>query len=162
MPDGRVDVVIIGSGAGGGTMARSLAETSARILVIERGDYVPQEDENWSPDAVWRQLRRESPVFFQKHGYGPGFWAVTRYDDVVRLSSDRRLSSSGGRSTTGTPAAPDSAIADILVCTDPPRHTGRWTSSLPRRADPRLGAPGAPRLTAGGALAWGRRHLLRA
>jgi cytochrome P450 len=75
------------------------------------------------PHAVWTHLRDEAPVFFQKHGYGPGFWAVTRYSDVVRLSSDRRLSSSGGRSTTGTPAAPDSAIADILVCTDPPRHT---------------------------------------
>lgn len=75
------------------------------------------------PHAVWTQLRREAPVFFQNHGYGPVFWAVTRYDDVVRLSSDRRLSSSGGRSTTGTPAAADAAIADILVCTDPPRHT---------------------------------------
>jgi cytochrome P450 len=75
------------------------------------------------PHAVWTFLRRKAPVFFQQHGYGPGFWAVTRYEDVVRLSSDRRLSSSGGRSTMGTPAAPDSAIADILVCTDPPRHT---------------------------------------
>ncbi len=75
------------------------------------------------PHAVWSLLRREAPVFFQKHGYGPGFWAITCYDDVVRLSSDRRLSSSGGRSTTDTPAGPDSTIADILVCTDPPRHT---------------------------------------
>jgi cytochrome P450 len=75
------------------------------------------------PHAVWSQLRREAPVFFQKHGYGPGFWAITKYDDVVRLSSDRRLSSSGGRTTTGTPSAPDSSVADILVCTDPPRHT---------------------------------------
>jgi choline dehydrogenase-like flavoprotein len=51
------DVIIIGSGAGGGTMARALAETGARILVIERGDVVPAEDENWSPAAVWQQLR---------------------------------------------------------------------------------------------------------
>jgi choline dehydrogenase-like flavoprotein len=51
------DLVIIGSGAGGGTMARALADTGARILVLERGDFVPQEDQNWSPDAVWRQLR---------------------------------------------------------------------------------------------------------
>ncbi len=53
----RYDLVIIGSGAGGGTMARSLAGTSARILVLERGDFVPQEDENWSPEAVWKDLR---------------------------------------------------------------------------------------------------------
>ena len=53
----RFDIIIIGSGAGGGTMAHALSETGARILILERGDFVPQEDENWSPDAVWRQLR---------------------------------------------------------------------------------------------------------
>jgi choline dehydrogenase-like flavoprotein len=51
------DIVIIGSGAGGGTMAHALSATGARILILERGDFVPQEDENWNPDAVWRQLR---------------------------------------------------------------------------------------------------------
>ena len=54
------DLVIIGSGAGGGTMAHALAESGARILVLERGDFVPQEEENWSPDAVWKQLRYRS------------------------------------------------------------------------------------------------------
>ena len=38
------DVIIIGSGAGGGTMAHALAPTGARILILERGDFVPQED----------------------------------------------------------------------------------------------------------------------
>jgi choline dehydrogenase-like flavoprotein len=51
------DVVIIGSGAGGGTMAYALSTTAARILVLERGDFVPQEAENWSPQAVWKDLR---------------------------------------------------------------------------------------------------------
>jgi choline dehydrogenase-like flavoprotein len=51
------DMIIIGSGAGGGTMARALADSGARILVIERGAAVPQEQENWSPEAVWKQLR---------------------------------------------------------------------------------------------------------
>ncbi len=54
------DIVIIGTGAGGGTMARALSATDARILVVERGDFVPQEDENWSPDAVWRRLRYQT------------------------------------------------------------------------------------------------------
>jgi choline dehydrogenase-like flavoprotein len=49
--------VIIGTGAGGGTMARALAGSGARILVVERGGAVPQEQENWSPEAVWKQLR---------------------------------------------------------------------------------------------------------
>ena len=51
------DVVIIGSGAGGGTMAQALSGTEARILIVERGDFVPREEANWSPEAVWKQLR---------------------------------------------------------------------------------------------------------
>jgi choline dehydrogenase-like flavoprotein len=51
------DIIIIGSGAGGGTMAFALAGTGARILILERGDFVPQEDENWSAEAVWKELR---------------------------------------------------------------------------------------------------------
>jgi len=51
------DVIIIGTGAGGGTMAHALAGTGARILLVERGDFVPQEDQNWSPEAVWKDLR---------------------------------------------------------------------------------------------------------
>jgi cholest-4-en-3-one 26-monooxygenase len=75
------------------------------------------------PHAVWTHLRTNAPVFFQTHAVGPGFWAITRYEDVVRLSSDPRLSSAGGRSTIAEPAPPDSQIADVLVNTDPPRHT---------------------------------------
>jgi len=36
------DLIIIGTGAGGGTVAHALAGTSARILIVERGDFVPQ------------------------------------------------------------------------------------------------------------------------
>ncbi len=46
------DVIIIGTGAGGGTLAYRLAPSGKRILLIERGDYVPREKENWSPLAV--------------------------------------------------------------------------------------------------------------
>jgi choline dehydrogenase-like flavoprotein len=53
----RFDIIIIGSGAGGGTIGHALAPSSARILVIERGDFVPQEEENWNPEAVWKHLR---------------------------------------------------------------------------------------------------------
>ena len=51
------DIVIIGSGAGGGTIARELAGTGAKILIVERGDFVPQEDHNWNPASVWKDLR---------------------------------------------------------------------------------------------------------
>jgi len=46
------DVIIIGSGAGGGTLAYKLARTGKKILILERGDYVPREKDNWNPKAV--------------------------------------------------------------------------------------------------------------
>ncbi|MBP8272913.1 MAG: GMC family oxidoreductase, partial [Acidobacteria bacterium] len=54
------DIIIVGSGAGGGTMARALADSGARILVLERGEAVPQEPENWDPAAVWRDRRYQT------------------------------------------------------------------------------------------------------
>jgi choline dehydrogenase-like flavoprotein len=51
------DIIIIGTGAGGGTIAHALSGSGARILLLERGGFVPQEDENWNPEAVWKQLR---------------------------------------------------------------------------------------------------------
>jgi choline dehydrogenase-like flavoprotein len=51
------DIIIIGSGAGGGTIARELASTGTKILIVERGDFVPQEDHNWNPASVWKDLR---------------------------------------------------------------------------------------------------------
>jgi choline dehydrogenase-like flavoprotein len=46
------DVIIIGSGAGGGTLAHRLAPSGKRILILERGGYVPREKDNWSTRAV--------------------------------------------------------------------------------------------------------------
>jgi choline dehydrogenase-like flavoprotein len=48
----RYDVIIVGSGAGGGTLAYKLAPSGKRILVLERGDFVPREKDNWSTRAV--------------------------------------------------------------------------------------------------------------
>jgi len=48
----RYDVIIIGSGAGGGTLAHRLAPSGKRILLLERGEYVPRETDNWSTRAV--------------------------------------------------------------------------------------------------------------
>ena len=46
------DFVIIGSGMGGGAAAYSLKDTGASILILERGDYLKQEHENWDPVEV--------------------------------------------------------------------------------------------------------------
>jgi choline dehydrogenase-like flavoprotein len=49
----RYDVIIIGTGAGGGTLAHTLAPSGKRILLLERGDFLPREMDNWSPKAVF-------------------------------------------------------------------------------------------------------------
>ena len=51
MPD-HYDVIIIGTGAGGGTLLHALAPTGKRILVLERGGFVPREPANWDTRAV--------------------------------------------------------------------------------------------------------------
>jgi choline dehydrogenase-like flavoprotein len=51
------DCIIIGTGAGGGTLAYALRGSGARVLIIERGDFLPNEDENWSVRAVFDQKR---------------------------------------------------------------------------------------------------------
>jgi choline dehydrogenase-like flavoprotein len=54
------DVIIIGSGAGGGTLAYRLAGTGKRILILERGGYVPREKDNWNPRAVNVEARYQT------------------------------------------------------------------------------------------------------
>ena len=51
------DLIIVGTGAGGGTLAYALADSGMRILLIERGDYLPQEPQNWQPRVVFDERR---------------------------------------------------------------------------------------------------------
>lgn len=51
------DVIIIGTGAGGGTLAFRLAPSGKRILLIERGDFLPREKQNWDVNAVFVENR---------------------------------------------------------------------------------------------------------
>jgi choline dehydrogenase-like flavoprotein len=55
------DVVIIGSGAGGGTLAHRLAPSGKRILLLERGDWLAREPQNWSDQSVFVDSRYISP-----------------------------------------------------------------------------------------------------
>jgi choline dehydrogenase-like flavoprotein len=54
---GNFDIVIIGSGAGGGTLALKLASSGKRILILERGDFLPREKENWDATEVFVKNR---------------------------------------------------------------------------------------------------------
>jgi choline dehydrogenase-like flavoprotein len=55
------DVIIIGSGAGGGTLAHHLAPSGKRILLLERGDWLPREPQNWLAEEVFVANRYVSP-----------------------------------------------------------------------------------------------------
>ncbi len=46
------DVIVIGSGAGGGTLVRRLAPSGKRILLLERGGWLRREPQNWLAEDV--------------------------------------------------------------------------------------------------------------
>jgi choline dehydrogenase-like flavoprotein len=47
------DIIVIGSGAGGSTIAHALAPTGLQILVLERGDYLRRSKDNWNVKSVF-------------------------------------------------------------------------------------------------------------
>ncbi len=60
MPD-HYDVIVIGTGAGGGTLAHTLAGSGKRILLLERGNFLPRETQNWDPESVFVDGKYISP-----------------------------------------------------------------------------------------------------
>ncbi|MBE9069453.1 GMC family oxidoreductase [Leptolyngbya cf. ectocarpi LEGE 11479] len=59
--DGQYDVIIVGTGAGGGTLAHKLAPTGKKILILERGDFMPLEEQNRSNVDVFKRERYHAP-----------------------------------------------------------------------------------------------------
>jgi choline dehydrogenase-like flavoprotein len=67
--DKRFDVIIVGSGAGGGTLARCLAPSGKNILILERGDWLKREADNWDATAVFEYNRYVSPdTWYDRNG----------------------------------------------------------------------------------------------
>src|SRR3954453_3234768 len=69
------DIAVIGAGVGGATLAWALRNSGARVLVIEKGDFLPRERQNWSPQAVHREARyKNSASWFDQAGneFQPG------------------------------------------------------------------------------------------
>ena len=71
MVNGHYDVIIIGTGAGGGTLAWRLASSGRRILLLERGDYVPREQDNWSTRAVNVEGKYQTKEVWRDEGGEP-------------------------------------------------------------------------------------------
>jgi choline dehydrogenase-like flavoprotein len=63
------DVIVIGSGAGGGTLVRHLAPSGRRVLLLERGDWLPREPQNWQAHDVFVDNRYVSAdTWYDEHG----------------------------------------------------------------------------------------------
>jgi choline dehydrogenase-like flavoprotein len=63
------DVIIVGTGAGGGTLARHLAPSGKRILLLERGDWLQREPQNWLAQDVFVDNRYVSEdTWYDEHG----------------------------------------------------------------------------------------------
>ncbi|MER7050531.1 cytochrome P450 [Streptomyces jumonjinensis] len=75
------------------------------------------------PHAIWRRLREDDPVHWHEPGQYPGFWSLTRYDDVRAVSMDAGTFSSA-RGILLRPSAQGEDIGGgrTLALTDPPRH----------------------------------------
>ncbi|MHA4854596.1 GMC oxidoreductase [Rhodococcus sp. MSC1_016] len=67
------DIAIIGSGMGGGTLAYALRDSGARVLIIEQGDFLPMERENWSPRAVHMEGRYKNSATWHDKQTGKDF-----------------------------------------------------------------------------------------
>lgn len=72
------DVVVIGSGMGGATTALALARRGVDVLVVERGERLPREEENWSPRAVFLD-RRYKPAETWEDRHGKAFHPGVHY-----------------------------------------------------------------------------------
>jgi glycerol uptake facilitator-like aquaporin len=59
------DAIIIGTGAGGGTLALHLAQAGKKILILERGPFMPQEKLNWDTSAVFLDNRYHTKEIWQ-------------------------------------------------------------------------------------------------
>ena len=71
------DIAIIGSGMGGSTLAYALRDSGAKVVVLERGDFLPREYENWSPkDVFFHKRYRNSEQWYGADGkpFDPGVY----------------------------------------------------------------------------------------
>jgi choline dehydrogenase-like flavoprotein len=69
------DVIVIGSGAGGGSLVHRLAPSGKRILLLERGEFLPREKDNWDARAVQIDRRYDAPeTWYDRDGkaFRPG------------------------------------------------------------------------------------------
>ncbi len=77
--DNHYDLIVVGSGPGGASLVQRLAPTGKKILLLERGEYLPRERDNWDAKAVFLDNKYQAPeVWYNKDGgeFHPGlhYW----------------------------------------------------------------------------------------
>src|SRR5213595_1551189 len=93
------DVIIIGTGAGGGTMLNRLAPSGRRILVLERGPFLPREKDNWNYHGSFKYYSSE--VMFNREGgeSRPGFSYFVGAKRILNRSAIATAFRPSGRSS---------------------------------------------------------------
>ena len=118
------------------------------VLSTEIDLYSPDVYVEGLPYEAYATLRREAPVYWHPEpDGGPGFWALTKYDDVVTVSQDSATFSSA-RGGTNIPTMPDEALGmvrTLMLNMDPPRHTlyrrlvaAGFTPAMIRKMEPHV------------------------
>ncbi len=79
MTHNHYDIIIIGTGAGGGTLAYRLASSGKKILILERGSFLPREKENWNTVEVFQKDRYHTEEVWYYNNWkelhpGTGYW----------------------------------------------------------------------------------------
>jgi cholest-4-en-3-one 26-monooxygenase len=99
------------------------------------------------PHDAMRRLRAEAPIYFHHEPGGPGFWAVTKYEDVVTVSKDpgRFSSHRGGTNIQDYPPENLSTIQLLMLNMDPPQHN-KFRRLVSQGFTPRMVARIEPRV----------------
>ena len=121
------DVIVIGSGAGGGTLAHRLAPSGKRILLLERGGWLPREPQNW----LARERVRREPLRLARHVVLLGRLAVPAGGALLGRRRDEALrrravpAARGGLRRAAPPRRDLAGVADLLRGDGAVLHAGR-------------------------------------
>lgn len=90
------------------------------------------------PHAQFALLRREAPVFRHREANGPGFWVLTRHEDIARVARDlATFSQAPSLFIEDLPAGDLRDSPDVMINMDPPRHT-RFRALVSKGFTPRI------------------------
>ncbi len=140
--DQHYDVIIIGTGAGGGTLAHRLAPTGKRVLLLERGDYLPRERDNWDSTAVFVQGKYRAPEFWSTSTATSSRPRSTTTSAATPSSTAPRCSGCAPRTsarsaTTTASRRPGRSATRTWSRTTPRPSTSTWCTASTARTPPR-------------------------